>query len=169
LELPRWMFCSLRSDALILCTSESVVSRRRWCFMSGDSRQDRPSSRTPHNKNVAFRIQTSGLSTRRDLIVNSKDQLNYALDYRRYLTHPLAPRILVPCGRRLNSYSPGHRGHCRGNQARYWPRSVVIEKGEATDFFLPLLPCSISPYSRFTKFRTRGRDANRVRRIKIHF
>jgi hypothetical protein len=163
------MFCSLRSDALIQCTSESVVSRRRWCFMSGDSRQDRPSSRTPHNKKVAFRIQTSGLSTRRDLIVNSKDQLNYALDYRRYLTHPLAPRVLVPCGRRLNSYSPGHRGHCRGNQARYWPRSVVIENGKQLIFSFLLLPCSNSPCSRFTKFRTRGRDANRVRRIKIDF
>jgi hypothetical protein len=58
-------------------------------------------------------------------MANSANQIPYALDYSRHLTHPLASRVLVPYRRRVDPHYLGCRRSGRDHQTRYRSRSLV--------------------------------------------
>ena len=73
---------------------------------------------TSHPLRFIPHTKASGSLSRCELLVNSKDRIHHALDYRRYPTHLVASRILVPCRRRFDSHYFGDRCDCDNNQAR---------------------------------------------------
>ena len=79
---------------------------------------------------MILHTKASARLSRCELVVNSKDRTHHALDYRRYLTHLVASRVLVPCRRRLDPYYFGDRCDCDNNQAR--DRSGCVGSGRAS-------------------------------------